>query len=163
MPLLGKLYIHYEQYEKAEKILQNSLYLINKHYGDKHVKSAKVLCLLSKIDVINNKMKDAEEKLMKAHNILKNNHHADMYMVLEHLSDLYLCYKNQENDKKLRHQHYEQALFFLRSALEIAQIKLPNDSDHIFRIQKKLLKNFWKIPPFGRNLFKRIFFSNIWG
>ncbi|CAO4843163.1 MAG: hypothetical protein FADNKDHG_01201 [Holosporales bacterium] len=163
LPLLGKLYIHDEHYAKAEKILQNSLYLINKHYGDKHVKSAKVLCLLSKIDLINNKMKEAQAKLMSAYNILKDNHHADLYMVLEHLSDLYLCYHQQENDKKLRQQHYEQALFFLRSALDIAQIKLPNDSDHIFRIQKKLLKNFWKIPPFGRNLFKRIFFSNIWG
>ncbi|AIL13563.1 hypothetical protein IM40_08830 [Candidatus Paracaedimonas acanthamoebae] len=139
---LGNLHAEIGEYQMARNLLEKSLEISETSYGKNHIQTARILRSLGRIYLLEGKMQEAENFLQNSLNIFQQHKYSESYMSLENLADLYLMKFSQQplsNDRQKFHQSKNQALEYLRQALEIVKAHFPNDSSHIIRIQNKLM------------------------
>lgn len=141
---LGEAYKDLAQYEKAKLLLEKSLKYHESHYGKDHTAIAHILVVLSQVYLLEDNLELAERYLLKSLEIYQKNKHSDQYKVLESLTELYMkksMHATQEVNMEQSQDFKNQAINYLKQALDIIRKYFPEDSPHKMRIQAKL-KNF---------------------
>ena len=139
LPALGRVYIHFGEYAKAQEILEESLERLNKHYGVGHFQTAVTITYLGEIDLCRDNLPAAEIKMLKAYHLLKKCHHADVHIPLEGLSKLYkIQYERSDKKDEAYSTYYEKSKAYLLEASKIIHDNFPKDSIHIVRIKNEL-------------------------
>jgi len=138
---LGTTYKKLSNYQKAKSLFEESLTIDEKNYGKEHIETARVLLGLGQVYFLENHIEIAEKFIRRALDIFRQNKHLDSYMCLESLVEVdikkSIQSKNEGNDQQSK-SFKEEAIDYLKQALEIARTHFPKDSSHITRIQSKL-------------------------
>ena len=141
--LLGDTHKNLGNYKKAKILLDQSLKIYKKNYGNSNVEIAKVLRSLGEVYLLERNMEMAEDFFKKALIIFRDKKHPGAYSVLEGLSDIYAKKDSlaalqanvlQSQDFKL------QSIEYLKQAQEITEKHFPVNAPQVIRIQSKLKK-----------------------
>lgn len=96
---------------------------------------------LGQVSFLEGDLEQAEDQLKQALKIYERDQHADIYMMLEVLAELYLA-KAEKTTREGYPQHFKnfkkQAIDYLTQAIEKIKIHFSEGSAHIVRIQSKL-------------------------
>lgn len=122
--------------KQAREFLEHALTIRKDYYGRNHVETARTLNSIGIIYALNNQAKLAEDYLQEAFKIFQRNNHPEIYTSLEALSELYLKKSAQSIQQSIIFK--TQAIIYLKDALKIMYVQLPEDSSHIKRIESKL-------------------------
>ncbi len=138
---LGVAYKVLNNLEEAIRFFAKAQLIYERHYGKEHIETARILQQLCQVYLLTGKLNLAEQNLRKALNIFKNNNHPESYDVLEDLSKLYLKKSQEVKDKGDLAQSQtfnNQAVNYLKQALEVVKVNFPKNSPHLTRIQSKI-------------------------
>lgn len=141
LPILGKVYIHFNRYKEARNVLETCLMYAEQLYGKNKFQNGRIMCYLGDLELAEGKLDLAENKMVQAYTLFKEVDHTDMYIPLESLAALYK--ERFENARKVQdivgqEKCYEQYKKYLTETNKIIQERFPADSDHVKRITKKL-------------------------
>jgi tetratricopeptide (TPR) repeat protein/DNA-binding CsgD family transcriptional regulator len=138
---LGKLHIKLGQISRAKELLQQTLVMYKKEYGENHIDVARALKELGIAYFVEGNFSLGEECLSQALKIMKKIDHADYFMILENLAQLY-DEKSQRAKKSGNMSEAQtskkQEMEFLLQAIGIIKNRFPENSPHLQRIQKNI-------------------------
>ena len=153
LSFLGSFYTEVGNYQKAKAFLEESLIVYEKNYGKNHIETARVLRMLGEAYRVEGDMETAEDLINKSLLIFQQKKYPESYRSLESLADLYRKRALQamtERDTKQAQNFNNQSICYLKQALIITKDCLPEDSQHIIRIQGKIESiSCWLITPTG--------------
>lgn len=137
---LGIAHMRLGNFVEADKVFAISYKLSEKHYGEDHIETAKILMQMGmnycRSGDEDKGIKHLEKSLMK----MQKTGHTDAYIALEALAEV--CYHKSQKLAKLdiekAREFLNQSNVYLKSAFEIVQEKFPKNSPHIERIKAKL-------------------------
>jgi tetratricopeptide (TPR) repeat protein len=138
---LGNIYRDLHDYEKARDLLEKGLIFREKYYGKDHFNTAKGLRDLGLLYILENDLKTAENFLKKSLTIFHKTKHVEIFTTLESLADLYLkkaSLMENEGDTQQSEHFKNQAVEYLKQALEVVDTRFPADSPHRESIELKL-------------------------
>ena len=138
---LGNLYVQLGNYPRARVLLEQSLCIYQKNYGEFHLTAAKALNDLGEASLLEGNLEKSKCLFMQALKILQQYNHPEIYSCFERLSELFLkksilemCKGHQQSAQSFK----DQAISFLKQALEITMTHFKKRSPHFVRIQSKL-------------------------
>jgi len=128
----GNIYRYLKDFQKAKIFLEKSLATCERVFGKNHIEPARVLRDLGLVYLCEDKLKEAEDFLSRAFSAQQK--HPDTYLFSESMSDLFLRKSIVEKNKNFK----EQAINYLKQAMEQVQENFPKDSPHLKRLKTKL-------------------------
>lgn len=145
---LGYTYCKLNNLPKAKELLEGGLIILEKHYGKNHFQTAETLRSLGEVYLAQGEIKKAEEFIRQSLKILEMNsevpNHPDRHLILERVATLYEYQANLAKNNHIRAIRFKQlARQALNQALKVAKATFPKDSEHINRIQKRLISNYY--------------------
>lgn len=138
---LASVYTQVGDYPQAKALLEESLAVYEKNYGKNHIETARVLRMLGEAYCVEGDMETAEDLINKSLLIFQQKKYPESYKSLESLADLYrkrALQATTEGDTKQAQNFNNQSIRYLKQALIITKDCLPEDSQHIVRIQGKI-------------------------
>lgn len=137
---LGIVYKDLGNFRKAKELFDQSLKVYSKNYGEQHTETARILKNIGEIYFLEGNIGTAENFINRALKIFEENNHPERYLCFESLSDIYMYKYKKSLNKSIK----QQALNYLKQALEIIDACFPKTSSHVKRIRFKL-DNFEKL------------------
>lgn len=138
---LGKAYLNCGDYKKAENLLEHALAIYKKNYRDDNIAIAHAFSALGQVYLLKSNFDLANDFFQKALIIFQKQKNPETYIILENLAELRLKMSLDAIKKGSSQQsvHFEnQAINYLKQALDFVKTYFPANSLHIVRIQEKL-------------------------
>ena len=138
---LGNILARLGNFSEAHHALQSSLQVFEKNYGKNHLELARIGSYLGQFYLLKGDLEKAKIYLLNALKEFQKQSHTDAYIILEDLAQLYLekFKKAEMNGNSLEaHNHKQQAVIYLKQALEITNRNLPEGNPMSQRIRNRL-------------------------
>jgi tetratricopeptide (TPR) repeat protein len=141
LTILGNIYRDSHEYEKARNLLESGLVFREEFYGEEHFQTAKVLRDLGKVYLLENNIEKADAFFKRSLSIFQKRKHIEIYTTLESLAELYLkklLLMKDKGDEEQYKYFKNQAIDYLKQALNVVKTRFPADSPHKQPIELKL-------------------------